>query len=67
MGGSKNVVRKKGKKHKFAGRNVGPARQRYWKEGRLRTRKVAALVRCCGLSEEAAIVLWDSTRQGRRK
>lgn len=63
MGGAKGVVRKKGKKKKFAGRNDGPARKRYRGEGRLKARKVANLVRYCGLSKAAAEVRWLDTRQ----
>lgn len=50
-------------RHKFGGRNNGPARQRYWLSGRLRKRKVARLVRCCGMTPQAAEALWITTRR----
>jgi hypothetical protein len=61
----KGVVRKKGKKKKFAGRNNGPARGRYWSERRLKDRKIANLMRCCGLTRFEAEVAW--VRTGRMK
>jgi hypothetical protein len=62
-----NKVRKKGKKKKFAGRNNGPARQRYWQYDRLEEHKVKAIMRDTGMTRAEATVLWRSQRQGRRK
>ena len=62
------AVRKKPKRRrqkKVAGRNVGPARERYWRERRLEAKKVRALIRCCGMSEADARALWRMERQGR--
>lgn len=63
----KNPQRKKGKKKKFAGRNNGPARERYWRTGRLEEHKVRALMRHNGLSRAAARALWLASRTTRRK
>lgn len=57
-----NVVRKKGKKKKFAGRNNGPARQRYRASGRLEEHKVRNLMRHSGMSRSEAIAHWRSVR-----
>jgi hypothetical protein len=57
----KGVVRKKGKKKKFAGRNNGPARGRYWSERRLMEHKIANLMRCCGMTRAEAVVAWTRT------
>jgi hypothetical protein len=54
-------------KHKYAGRNQGPARQRYWREGRLAKHKVRNLVRYNGLTESEAYVLWMNSRTTRFK
>lgn len=58
---------KTGNKHKFAGRNNGPSRQRYWLYGTLEKHKVKAIMRDTGLSREAATRLWKGQRQGRMK
>jgi len=58
---------RKGSRHKFAGRNNGPARQRYWSSGRLEARKIRALMRDHGLTRSAARALWHATRKGRLK
>ncbi len=57
----------KGNKHKFAGRNNGPSRQRYWASGRLREHKVKNLMRHNGLTRAEATVLWLDTRTTRTK
>jgi hypothetical protein len=54
-------------RHKFAGRNNGPSRQRYWASNRLEQHKVKALMLYNGLSRAEAVVLWNRTRTGRRK
>jgi hypothetical protein len=58
---------KKGSKHKFTGRNNGPARQKYWASGRLEARKIAALMQHNDLTRAEAYVLWHAARQGRKK
>jgi hypothetical protein len=63
--GSKS--KKTGNKHKFVGRNNGPARQRYWTSGRLAERKIRNLMRHCGLTREQAYALWHAARKGRVK
>lgn len=45
--------------------NNGPARQRYWQEGRLRARKIRRLMKDHGMTREAATALWDWTRTTR--
>lgn len=62
-----NRVRKKGKKKKFAGRNNGPARQRYWAEHRLEKHKVKAMMEHNGLSRAEATLLWNEVRTTRKK
>lgn len=57
----------KGNKHKFSGRNNGPARERYWRSGRLEERKVRALMRHNGLTRAQARALWLASRTTRRK
>jgi len=57
----------KGNKHKYGGRNNGPARQRYWQSGRLEERKVRHLMVHNGMTRSAAMALWRSVRLGRRK
>lgn len=56
-----------GNKHKYKGRNVGPARERYWSTHRLRDRKVKRLMRCCGLTRAKALALWESQRTRRMR
>lgn len=58
---------KTGNKHKFFGRNNRPSRTRYWSSTRLMDRKVRNLVRCCGMTYEAAKALWLATRTTRVK
>ena len=59
---------KTGNRHKYAGRNnKKPSRSRYWNEHRLEKRKIANLVKYCGLSESAAYDRWHSTRMGRMR
>ena len=65
MGAKKSgggVVRKKGKRKKFTGRNDGPARKRYRAEARLRKHKIAKLVRHNGMTVAEATVRWEETR-----
>lgn len=52
-----------GKKSK----DTRPARDRYWAENRLGKRKVANLVRCCGMSEKEAEEHWRRSRIKRIK
>lgn len=51
---------------KRTGANNGPARQRYWTSGRLREKKVKALMRHNGLTRAQAEVHWENARQGHR-
>lgn len=54
--------RRGGKKHRKWGRQKRSlAFQRYWSSGRLKRRKIRNLVRCCGLTPEAARRLWEGT------
>ena len=53
-------------KHKFAGRNNGPARQRYWASNRLEQHKVKALM-LTGMTRAEAVAHWNSVRTTRRK
>lgn len=66
MGGAKKsgsgVVRKKGKRKKFTGRNDGPARKRYRAENRLMHHKIRNLMHYNRLSEAEAMVLWLDSR-----
>lgn len=62
-----SAVRRKGKHHKFAGRNVGPARNRYWGENRLQVHKVRNLVRCNGMNEIDARLYWREVRTKRMR
>jgi hypothetical protein len=41
-------------------------RNRYWHSGKLMKRKVRNLVRCCGMTHEAAVALWTATRKRKR-
>jgi len=64
------TIRKKPKsrrRKKVAGRNAGPARERYWREGRLEEKKVRKLVKHCGMDEKNARALWRQQRVGRKK
>ena len=56
---------RKGSRHKFGGRNNGPARQRYWSSGRLEARKIRSLMRDHGLTRLVAYALWHAVRKGR--
>ena len=61
------VVRQKGKRKKKAGRNVGPARDRYWNENRLEKHKVRNLMRCSGMTRAEATKYWREARVGRMR
>lgn len=54
-------------KHKFAGRNNGPSRQRYWASNRLEQHKVKALMAHNDMTRAEAVALWNSVRTTRRK
>lgn len=54
-------------RHKFSGRNNGPARQRYWADHRLQKHKVRNLMSYNGMSLVDATRLWISTRKTRMK
>lgn len=61
-------MRSRKKKHrKNAGDNNGPARQRYWQSGRLRERKIKALMKHNGLTRAEATIQWDDTRHRVKK
>ena len=53
---------RKKKHHKNAGDNNAPARQRYWQSGRLRDRKIKALMEHNGMTRAEATALWDEQR-----
>ena len=57
---------KTGNKHKWSGRNNGPARQRYWALHRLEKNKVKALMKQ-GMTRQEAIWYWRDARKGRMK
>lgn len=57
----------KGNKHKFKGRNNGPARERYWASQTLKRHKVKALMRYNGLTRAEAEVKWLDSRKGRMR
>ena len=61
----KTVTRKTGKKSKR--RDARPARARYWASRRLEERKVANLMKHCGMSRQAAFNRWHSERKTRLK
>jgi hypothetical protein len=61
------VVRKKGRIKSVAGRNNGPARQRYWSSGRLRERKIKAIMKNDGCTRAVAMARWLDHRKGRIK
>ena len=54
-------------RHKFAGRNNGPARERYWRLGKLEEHKVRNLVRYNGMSVLEAKRFWFEVRKTRMK
>ena len=56
----------KGNKHKYAGRNNGPARQRYWASATLERHKVQAIMEDTGVSRAVATDRWRVARAGRR-
>jgi len=56
-----------GNKHKFKGRNNGPARQRYWQYGILRDHKVQSLMDHNGMTRIDARYFWDHARTHRVK
>ena len=58
---------KKLSRHKFVGRNDRGARQRYWKYDVLKRHKVRNLVRCNGMTHDAAVQYWSSVRVRRIK
>lgn len=58
-------TQKTGNKHKFGGRNNGPARQKYWALHTLREHKVKALM-LMGMTRAEATVYWEQARGGRR-
>jgi hypothetical protein len=51
-GGHKNRKHGRQKRH--------PAFIRYWASGRLKRRKIRNLIRCCGLTEHEALLLWEA-------
>ena len=60
-----DTVRRKGKHHKYGGRNVGPARNHYWNARILRKHKVRNLMRCNGMTRVQAEKYWDKARTKR--
>lgn len=64
---AQNKSRKTGNRHKWTGRNNGPARQRYWLSGRLEQNKVRSLMRHNGMTRQQATDYWRSVRMGRVK
>lgn len=56
-----------GNKHKYKGRNNGPARQRYWQGGVLEEHKVQALMDHNGMTRAEARAFWRSVRKTRIK
>lgn len=54
-------------KHKFSGRNNGPARQKYWRTNKLQEKKVRALMEHNGMTRAEAVAHWNRVREGRRK
>ena len=59
----KPATRKRKKKAKRADKR--PARLRYWFTRRLEARKVANLMKYCGMSKQSAFNFWHRTRKGR--
>lgn len=62
-----NIGRKKGKRKKFAGRNAGPARARYWQGGKLGEHKIKSLMLHNGMTRAEASRFWRDSRKGRIK
>ena len=58
-------TRKTGKKSKR--RDTRPARARYWAKRALEERKIANLVKHCGMSRQSAYNRWHAERKGRVK
>lgn len=66
MAAKGKIARRKGKAHKFTGRNDGPSRRRYRSDGRLMAHKVKHLMTHNGLTEADATVYWLATRRRSR-
>lgn len=47
--------------------NIGPARERYWREGHLERNKVRNLMKHNGMKHQEAREYWRKARQGRRR
>lgn len=62
-----NVGRKKGKTKNHAGKNNGPSRERYWRNGILEKRKVKNLMKYNGMTRQQAGIYWRENRKGRIK
>ena len=56
---------KTGKKSKR--RDKRPARARYWATRKLEERKIANLIKHCGMSRQSAYNRWHAERKGRVK
>jgi len=61
----KTVTRKTGKKSKR--KDARPARARYWAKRILEERKIANLMKHCGMSRQAAFNRWHAERKTRVK
>lgn len=59
------AAKQKLSRHKFAGRNNGPSRQRYWAGKHLQENKVKNLMRQ-GMTRAEATAFWIEARGGRR-
>lgn len=54
-------------RHKFGGRNNGPARQKYWNNATLREHKVKNLMLHNDMTRAEATTFWLSVRKMRAK
>lgn len=62
-----NVGRRKGKVKNHAGKNNGPSRERYWRNGTLKKHKVRNLIAHNKMSHVEAVAFWNANREGRMK
>lgn len=64
--GTSNKATKGAPRSKRPGANNGPARQRYWASGRLKERKIKAIMKNDGITRAQATIQWLDARAGRR-
>lgn len=50
-------------RRKRSGGNDKPSRRNYWNSGKLRTRKIRNLMRCCGMTRAQAEARWNRSKR----